>query len=356
MVGAHVRAAQAEGMTADERTGAEVARDLRRRGTEAYPYVSPASLIPCDGLRLRGARVFPFGGVAGRTIVLGNETGVHAKYLADEHGFNNPSGAFSLEHTHMAIVGDSYAHGWCVSPGEDIAGCLRAGTEVTAINLGAGGAGPLIELAIMKEYATSLRPQAVLWCYFELNDLIDLSRELGSTLLAKYLAPGFSQRLMARQTEVDEALILYVQQAEDQQIDMLANRTRAGKVLKLSHLRRKLGFDRSHYAPPTDDLFGQFSSVLKMARELTESWGGRFYFVYLPVWHRYAEDQDPGTYCHRDRVLALVRDLGIPIIDVCEAFGRHPDALSLFPFRILGHYNAQGYGLIGEAILAHLGH
>ena len=43
--------------------------------------------------------------------------------------------------------------------------------------------------------------------------------------------------------------------------------------------------------------------------------------------------------------------LDIPIIDIHnEVFKTHPDPLSLFPFRIPGHYNAEGYRLVAEAI------
>ena len=44
-------------------------------------------------------------------------------------------------------------------------------------------------------------------------------------------------------------------------------------------------------------------------------------------------------------------ELDIPIIDIHnEVFKTHPDPLSLFPFRIAGHYNAEGYRLVAEAI------
>ena len=44
-------------------------------------------------------------------------------------------------------------------------------------------------------------------------------------------------------------------------------------------------------------------------------------------------------------------ELDIPIIDIHnEVFKIHPDPLSLFPFRTPGHYNAEGYRLIAEAI------
>ena len=41
----------------------------------------------------------------------------------------------------------------------------------------------------------------------------------------------------------------------------------------------------------------------------------------------------------------------IAVIDIQrEVFDPHLDPLSLFPFRVTGHYNAEGYRLVAEAI------
>ena len=58
---------------------------------------------------------------------------------------------------------------------------------------------------------------------------------------------------------------------------------------------------------------------------------------------------------YRKAVLGTVTELGIPIIDIQrEVLDLHPDPLSLFPFRIPGHYNAEGYRLVAEAIVKQL--
>ena len=44
-------------------------------------------------------------------------------------------------------------------------------------------------------------------------------------------------------------------------------------------------------------------------------------------------------------------ELDIPIIDIhSKVFDSHPDPLSLFLFRMPGHYNAEGYKLVAEEI------
>ena len=81
------------------------------------------------------------------------------------------------------------------------------------------------------------------------------------------------------------------------------------------------------------------------------------YFVYLPA---YSEHYSFGRFSrflpnkehrYRNEVLRIVTKLNIPTIDIVkEVFDDHPDPLSLFPFRMFGHYNAEGYRLVADAI------
>jgi len=56
----------------------------------------------------------------------------------------------------------------------------------------------------------------------------------------------------------------------------------------------------------------------------------------------------------RKEVLAMVRELNINIIDASELFDSHGDPLSLFPLRVRGHYNSDGYKLIADEIDEHI--
>lgn len=76
--------------------------------------------------------------------------------------------------------------------------------------------------------------------------------------------------------------------------------------------------------------------------------------AYLPQGSRYGNQAM--TNKDRDRVLQLVEQLGIPIIDVHQAFSSVPDPLIYFSFRIpnvggAGHYTEQGYKVIARQIL-----
>ena len=91
-----------------------------------------------------------------------------------------------------------------------------------------------------------------------------------------------------------------------------------------------------------------FRDILSKSREMVSGWNGKMYLVYLPSFERYSTgSEDP----YRDFVMQTATELDIPIIDIHrEVFDPYPDPLSLFPFRMSGHYNAEGYKLIVEAI------
>ena len=81
---------------------------------------------------------------------------------------------------------------------------------------------------------------------------------------------------------------------------------------------------------------------------MVSEWGGKMYFVYLPSFEGYSTSNE---HKNRDFVMQTATELDIPIIDIHrEVFDSHQDPLSLFPFRMRGHYNAEGYRVVAEAI------
>lgn len=52
--------------------------------------------------------------------------------------------------------------------------------------------------------------------------------------------------------------------------------------------------------------------------------------------------------------LNIVRGLDIPVIDFHRTLSSHPDPLSLYPFRVNGHFNVQGYALLANQIIRRL--
>ncbi len=137
---------------------------LRRRGVAAYPFVAPQQFAFRGYARANEAReIFPLSGISRTPTELCNEAGRDIIYNSDEHGFNNPFESWSGHHFDLALIGDSFVHGVCVRSEDQLATLIRREIP-NALNVGVLGAGPLSELAVLREYVSSTKPRIVLPC------------------------------------------------------------------------------------------------------------------------------------------------------------------------------------------------
>ena len=350
----------------DSRTKIEVLDDLRDSGVEAYPSVSPKRYIYSDRLTDEKGSIYPLAGISNKTTVFCNESGFWSIYESDEHGFNNPKGLYEKNKVDIVLTGDSFTEGACVKPANSISAWLRK-LNFNTISVGKGGNGPLIELATLKEYAEPLKPKIVLWLYY-VNDLNDLKNEIHSSLLRKYLNDDdYSQNLISRKKEIDDMLKNYIQVKRERQKNKDHKIVKKKNewiinLLKLTELRRMINLrpkpaivtaaclvynncELQDVVPVPKSIF---RDILQKSNQMTSGMDGKTYFVYLPSFVRYStgkEDQ------YRDFIMQTATELDIPIIDIDrEVFDSHPDPLSLFPFRMWGHYNSEGYKLVAEVI------
>ena len=333
------------GIEFDQRSTKEVLIDLRKKGYNAHPNLKPTFFKETNGIYLsnKKEKIFPLGTISNSFTVLGNESGYYPIINTDEHGFNNPKGLYKNKNLDIILIGDSFTEGKSVRDDENIGANLRK-KKFSVINLGKSGNGPLIELASLNEFASILKPKILLWLYFAENDLGDLEKELKSSFLKEYIKnQNFSQNLINRQLEIDEALEIYSNEkfrieANDKSKNM---RSKILNILKLYHLRLIFRIRPSNEPTPI------LPKILKIADNKVSNWGGKMYLVYLPA----------RGYVHptRDFVLKTVKDLNIPLIDLKkEIFDIHPDPLSLFPLRMYAHYNSKGYELIAKVIYKRL--
>jgi hypothetical protein len=361
-----VALAKAYGVDFDTRSKASVVSELRSRNIRAVPNVSPIELLKeqPDGtfrsaIALDGAEVLPIGGVSDSFVVFCNETGTYATYQSDEHGFHNPSGMWRSSQIAIAGLGDSFAEGACVASDKNFMALIRKQYPGT-LNLGTSGSGPLIMLAALKEYLPFVKPEVVLWFFYEDNDFTELLKEGRSPLLRNFLKPEFGLNLSERQPDIDTALNAYIReafQAESLQTDQATEGhsgiDRVTKSLKLGHLRETLGLlpRQSARAPEnveySDRQLSLFREVLIEAKAVVSKWGGSLYFVYLPGRDRYANGAD----YRREPILRIVKETGIPLIDVHARFELEKDPLKMFPFRRFGHYNEEGHRIVAEEVL-----
>lgn len=342
----------------DERTKKEVLEHLIANGVDAVPVVPPGTFIDINEKNfIDSISLFPLGGVSNKTTVMSNqETGKYPIYRSDRYGFNNPNSQWDLQKIEWLLIGDSFTQGENAQQGQDIAGQLRAINNSSAISLGMGSNGPLIEYATLVEYGRTLTPARVLWIYFEGNDLrYDLRKEKTNPFLMQYMNDGFSQNLINRQKEIDTMLEKYILEAKTNlQTQSLTNKTR---WIKLQEIRDIIDFDEDRdldvYAEGGVDVDDPlFAKILSDAKGIIESWGGELYFVYLTEYDRYnSKIISHDEFRKKAEVIDLVKQIDIPIIDIHEeVFAKHADPLAMFPFRMKGHYNEEGYREAAKAI------
>ena len=287
--------------------------------------------------------IFPFAGISKSKTIHCNENGYYSIYESDRYGFNNPDKEWDQKNFEFLLVGDSHTHGACVNRPGDIASILRSLSKKSVLNLGYSGWGPLIKYAILREYLTS-DVKNILWIYFEGNDLSDLQNELGSDFLRKYFENlNFSQNLKNKQEQIDsfaKAKILKSKEKKD--------RFNLQKFIKINNIRGKItnSFVKKDQKNPLP--ITELKKILLHVREMAKKNGSNLYFVYLPEYLRYKNNYDNSNYV---LVKSIVNELDIPFIDINKkVFEKETDPLNLFPFRLFGHYNEEGYRKIAEAI------
>ncbi len=360
----------------DPREKLAVLSTLRQAGP-AYAAVMPHLLFRSNGLATGTDRVFPVAGISRVMTVLTKESGSWTKYLSDEHGFNNPPGCYSSDTSPIVLIGDSFVHGARV-PNDDITAEIRD-LGHPAINLGFAYDGPLLELATLSEYGLKLRPRAVIWVYFEGNDLAELAEERSSPLLRAYLHDGYSQHLAERQNLIDQLLKRYSDAEEQKLMEKYATESQAkhgsvlkrvsqtslGKVIRIIHLRgllkswhkeRKMVSLGWHNTRVINNELPLFQKILSVAERRAKEVGAKFYFVYLPDENRFrkglAHNRD---WEQRARILSIIESLKIPCLDLSEDFARQPDPLSLYISRSFSsHLNATGDQFVARACLKRL--
>ena len=333
--------AEEMGVLFDTRTKIEVIDDLNDSGVKSYPNVFPFLFISTNGLTAKKGRIFPLGGISNITTIFSNELGYYPILKTDEHGFNNPKGLYKINKVDIMLIGDSFVEGYSVNSDENMGAILRE-SGFNAISIGKGSNGSLIELAELKEYAEPLKPKVVLWIYY-VNDLDELGYELQSSILKNYLnEEDYSQNLISRQEEIDSLWVDYV--------EVVKKRERIIDFILLTNLRSRINLSTtlSSTPTPTPTPTPIFKDILQKSKQMVQRWGGKMYFVYLASFTHYETGIE---HVDREFVLHTATELDIPIIDIHrEAFDPHPDPFSLFPFRIDGHYNAEGYRLVAETI------
>jgi hypothetical protein len=274
-------------------------------------------------------------------------------FKSDRYGFNNLDQVWNSGSIEVAVLGDSYVEGACVKPNKNITAEIVK-IFPTTLNLGIVGHGPLTMLGTINEYLKYKQPKTVVWCY-SANDIYpNLAMEKDNKTLMQYLNQEFSQKLIERQTEVDQVVKTFIAKKSegltqssnndlnDQRL-FLKNLSNS-KFLKLYRLRQIVF--RSMLTKFNSD-YDLFDKVIKSAKTAVKFWDGKIIFVYLPGPERFYRNlEDPA----KERVLKIIKENGIEIIDMEEVFFKEPDP-KLFFENAQSHYNEKGYQFVSATIL-----
>ena len=284
--------------------------------------------------------------------------------MSDRYGFNNPNDEWDNDVIDYVLVGDSHAHGNCVNRPDDIASVLRNLSNKSALTIGYGSNGPLIEYAALREYLDRSMKN-IFWFYYEGNDIENLNHELKNDILLNYLNNNnFTQNLKIKQNQVDKLNKERIKKeikikAKDQAIykkKLEKEKKLINKLLKFFKLSstRYVIFYKPKFETP--NLQPELKQILKKANNLAISNGSNFYFVYLPTFVRYKFDKNDKNYLYLEEnyksIKNFINQLNIPFIDIHkQVFQKEKDPRKLFSFGMQGyHPTEEGYRKITEAI------
>lgn len=348
-----IKIAKEKGIPFDQRNIREVITDFKREGKMAYPYIYPPLFYNKNLVTKSGVRFIPLTGISNSITVHCNETGERTVFLSDEYGFNNKKNQHSLKDIDIVLIGDSFTLGSCVRSDQNIASWLTRNGH-TVVNLGVSDTGPLVQLAILKEYAKDLRPKSLFWIYFGGNDPGNLNGEKKSSILRDYLRPGHKLNLKEYQEEIDDLLreVVKAKINPGPLTTFFLNAFRGIRLMKIRgvFIRALSALNKRHQiSMPKIEDYPLLTQILTEAKRVVQSWGGKLYFVYIPPsagGHIKGYKKDLSY----KEVFNIVKKLDVKIIDVQEILDTHPNPLSLYPLGIIKHFTPQGYKLIADKL------
>ena len=328
------------GMDFDNRPRFKVYEDLLEYDSNVIVSIPPESYLINKSYKIKN-KIFPISGASNTLTINCNENGYYSKYQSDRYGFNNPDSEWDKKEIEYMLLGDSFAHGFCVNRPNDIASLLRNLSKKSVLNLGYAGNGPLIEYATLKEY---IKPNVkkIIWFYYEGNDIKDLSEEVNSEILIQYLTNyDFNQNLKNKQNEIDFTVKDYLSYHYNKSIRLyLSLKKGFANYFKKDKKKKKEG---------TAEILKNFNKIMKFTKRVSLENNSELFFVYLPEIIRYKKvDYKNNNYL---QIKKIVTDLDITFIDIDkEVFQNETSPLRLFPFEIFPHYTIEGYNKVTKSV------
>lgn len=334
----------------------------------AYKY---KPLISKKGDKFRGGQYSP--------IFRAQVAPLKFEWMIDKEGFRN-SRVKAL--SDIVVIGDSY-----IDSGENEADTFGKRLEkllgLSVTNLGVAGYGPFQYLEVLRRYGIKKKPKFAFFCFYEGNDLGDISKYLDWKRGGDYLGSGsLSYGFVRRNISAVTATTDYITGTMRTRAQLIFNKLRQNEdihpdivVLNLG----KGGYHRvllSRHTPrSTDEILGSVEGkeLRKILKEFEDVSGANNILpiiLYIPVaTHIYAEysTEESGKNWLKIRryainakantenaVVHLARELDIELISLTPAFESAAKEGRLLYYPLDTHWNSEGRAIAAAFVAQRL--
>lgn len=286
---------------------------------------------------------FPLSGMPNSFTVMCEEDSGMITYKSDRYGFNNIDSYWDIEKK-IFLIGDSFIEGSCVDKKYSIDSQLNKLTNENFLSLGVGGNGPMMQLALLKEYAITDSTKEIFWFFYEGNDLADLSIEKSSDILNRYLENDFTQNLKQKISQQEENLKAFLEGAMSSEIKI---RDIIIKIIKLKNVRQIVLGSYSQSKDDQSKLIGDYEKIMIVVKNLLNQKNINLKFIYLPSINGLNNNLD-----FYNKMKKMITDNKIEIIDLTEKFQKiEKESLdSYYSQEGKGHFNEKGYLFIAQSL------
>tara|TARA_Y100000992_G_C21238617_1_gene479509 strand:- start:138 stop:1355 length:1218 start_codon:yes stop_codon:yes gene_type:complete len=308
--------------------------------------------------RLKDDKIVPFRGPINKQTISCAEDLKYKIINNDKYGFKNPNLIYQ-NNIDFILIGDSYAEGLCENEKNDISGHLRK-SNLNSVNLGVTGSGPLLSLAILREFIQKLNPKYVVYLYFEGNDLNDLNWE-NQTYLSNYLDKNFKINYIQK---IDELKIFLnnFHIEKDFEIKKIANNNEIIQnskntflpiLIDILEIKNIKSIFRSYIFNNNGNIeIDLFYDVLTLMNDEVKNNDSELIFIYLPTWSRYFTkfNNKKFFFDQKNLIIDFVKSNDIKFIDFANELESTKNLKEYFPLGYIGHYNSKGYKKIANML------
>lgn len=287
------------------------------------------------------------------------------RYRYDGNGFRNGQDAGSAD---VVVVGDSFIEGWGVTAPDLVTSRLAGGLHTRVVNLGQSWYGPQQELEVLRRYGLPLHPRAVVWAFFEGNDLQDVERYEQALPVWAELSRrnhSFFLRSFTRNALSSLRRLLRTRLGEDK-TGTLAYPSGLFHPRDGQDVRMYFEYPSHRLSPKEKAALGTVGRVLKEAGGLCRLQGARFLVVFVPSKDRiyldrtrFAAGAEPLRWERNDlpRLLASLVGTagpGTDFVDLTPVFRARAARGEVLYFPQDSHWSPLGHAVAASVLAARL--